>query len=271
MPKLPHEEFETFAAAKAASKKIRKALRGLSTAPARQLSKRLGKCRKGARCKLEACPKCRRRLRLNLVEDCLPILAEGQWCRASIVCEGFEYPYETTGTIPWRKIAERVRTRLNRLGIPDLMVIGGMDVSLNCYPEGKRIWQVHFYLLINQPKSKILRAKLLDKFKKGPATKNVELKDITSTPERCVTYMCKSEFSISIKYGDYLRNKPKKRSKPQIKSGKKLANLALILGDDLVGSRLVLVGVRREHSRIKPIGCRRQSGDGSTEVGDRGQ
>lgn len=270
MSKLPHPKFEEFGKAKAATKKIRGALRDLPTDPARQLREKLGKCRKGARCKLEACPKCRRRLRLHLVQDCLPILAEGQWCRASIVCEGFEYPYETTATLPWRRIAERVRTRLNRLGLADLKVIGGIDVSLNCYPDAKKTWLVHFYLLINQPKSEALRKKLQEKFKRGPARKHIELKNIANTPEKCITYMYKSEFGIAIKYGEYMRNKPKKGSKPQIKVGKKLAKLALLFGSEPVGCRLVLVGVRREHGRIKPIGCRRQNGAESTEGGDRG-
>jgi hypothetical protein len=234
--------FETFEDALTWRKTHRKQLVS-GTRPQRQVARQLNSCRKRTRCGTEACRVCLREFRKEWAGELTKIfLDRPAWTRCSVIMEGLLVPYGCLHTFDLRAVVKRIQKRIERSGISDRIVIGGLDVSLNLNDNNLLGWQFHLYLLIEGESDKELRKAVKAAFTPEPsAAKPYEFRQVEN-PLEAITYAYKSLFHRRSSYADedghqQTRNLPLKNSDQR--------ELLQFLAQHKVGSRAILRGVRR--------------------------
>jgi hypothetical protein len=164
------------------------------------------------------------------------------WTRCSVITEGLSVPYSSLNTFDLKAAVKRTLKRLERSGISDRIVIGGLDVSLNLGNNVRVGWQFHLYLLVEGKDDKALREAVKAAFTPEPsAAKPYELTEVTD-PIAVISYAYKSVFWRRSAYID-ANGKSQTRGLPLKRPDNR--ELLQFLAQHKVGCRAILRGVRR--------------------------
>jgi hypothetical protein len=237
--------FEMFDEAVEWRNRHRKQLR-LGNRDQRQIARDLKGCRKSARCATEACPVCVRAFRLQWAGEGIKILLPPpHWTRCSIIPAGFLVPYGKLHTVDLTKMVKLVQKRLQRSGISNRIVIGGLDVSLNLNENTIIGWQLHLYVLIEGKNDKALRKAVKAAFPPEPtAAKPYTFREVEN-PLKAISYAYKGHFK---RRSSYIDKQGHANTKPFKLKGPDQCELLQFLAQYKVGSRAILRGVRRNTS-----------------------
>jgi hypothetical protein len=235
-------EFETFEDALMWRKVHRKLLLS-GTRPQRQVAHQLNSCRKGTRCEIDNCRVCERGFRLQWIGEAIKIvLQRPHWTRCSVIMEGLLVPYGHLSTFNLKGTIKLIQKRLERSGISDRIVIGGLDVSLNLNNNNLIGWQFHLYLIVESENDKTLQEAVKAAFAPEPsAAKPYDFREVANHL-KAISYAYKALFKRRSAYID-ADGKPQTRDLPL--KGRDLRELLQFLAKHKVGSRAILHGVRR--------------------------
>jgi hypothetical protein len=212
---------------------------------------KLLKCSNWTPCLTEACPKCRRLLRENLVgESCRLDLPNASFIRASLVPDGMTWAPGTLGDVYLTRVIQNVRKRIERSDLADKIIVGGLDVSYNSSSNRVQCLQGQLYLLINSDDKRRVEKEIRDTFEFGSsAYRPISVASVKDGDFlKCLTYSYKNDF---YQRSSYLEKRPKKdgtprmRTSPQALSVAQSLELATWLADYAVGSRLILRNIKR--------------------------
>ena len=146
-----------------------------------------------------------------------------------------------------RFIASR-RRALQRALPKEVLVLGGMDISLNTFDNRDEHWQAHWYLLMTTIKDTPGNRKLIEKAIPVEPTAHVPIDYATVSEEdfpRVVSYAMKATFYRRSGYRD---ENGAMNATPQRMKREQDVELALALAQFSLGSRLILKGLRRYYS-----------------------
>ncbi len=241
------EGFETFDEAKERrNHKIRVLNRG--TKCHRRLGAEIQRCRKGDRCRSEACPICLRFFRTWLLKQACPIIHDGRaWTRASVIPTGMLIPCGKLLDVKLPRLINLVLKRLERSSLAGRIIIGGIDISLNAQDNAVVGWQFHLYLLIEGKHSKQLEEAVKAAFPPEPTAPAPYRFSPVADAAEAMSYAYKSIFS---RRSRYTNDRGQTRTWSQSLKGSKLRKLVTWLGQYSVGCRLILRGVRRNGQRL---------------------
>ncbi|MFL6795810.1 MAG: hypothetical protein ACJ8F3_00185 [Xanthobacteraceae bacterium] len=136
---------------------------------------------------------------------------------------------------------KRVRKRLERSGLRDRIVLGGLDVSLNVEKNAIAGWQWHLYLLVEGRRDEQFASAIREAFPPEPtALAPYDLAEAKDYIE-AVTYACKALFQRRSGYD----RQGKHRVQDQQLKGADVRELLPFLANHPAGARLILCGVRR--------------------------
>lgn len=217
--------------------------------------KRLAVCNSKKRCQTEACPVCRLLFRRNLVRECKRLgLYKAQFTRVSFVPAKMLWQSGTLHKVDIKACIEALRKRLERSGITDLVMIGGLDLSFNTFENGEVGWQGHYYVLIMAKSTPELRRAFKEAIKPDPSVERpFSFAEVTPGEfSKCLTYAYKNDFyKRSGHFEKRLKNDgtPRKRTSSQALSVAQSRELDSWLAGYPVGSRLFLRNIRRAKSR----------------------
>lgn len=162
-PKEKLPGFETFESAKADRTKLIDLLVEFGGPKAIKLAERLGRCHsKRSRCRSACCPVCARRFRRWWTSTASELMdASGEdWFVISLVPTDEKYGVGKLHKFKPQRSKDRLRRQLDRSGIGDIVVIGGIDFALQFLEGGKPVWRPHYYLLASGHSKKRIRRKL---------------------------------------------------------------------------------------------------------------
>jgi hypothetical protein len=136
----------------------------------RRVARHLNRCRKTLRCETEACRICLREFRLRWTGEVIKIvLQKRSWVACSIIPTGFLLPYSGLSTFDLETKLKGIRKRLERSGISNRVVVGGIDVSLNLSGNNMVGWQFHLYLLAEGENDNVLQEAVKSAFPPEPS------------------------------------------------------------------------------------------------------
>jgi len=272
----PPEKFETLEVAKKRRQKCIAHLMALTNNEKAQVpATKLLSCRKSARCRSGACPVCMRLYRLRWIKECCKLLAQlGDVYRVSMILDHASLEPDSLHLLDLPKFLEAQQTAINR-ALPDdlkVIIIGGIDISLNTLENGDAHWCPHLYLLIASASGQGLSKDVLDDSLKPMARRSSASRPYMSTlvkqhglgkppcpgliplplsPEevlaKVVSYALKAAFVHRSGYG-YIRrlsNEQSHNTRPQSLRGPSLTEALLFMGQHGPGKRVLLRGVRR--------------------------
>lgn len=212
---------------------------------------KLMNCNQSSPCYTEACPVCRRRFRQKLVRQChRSDFSKGVFTRVSGVPVGLLWSSDTLQEVKLPCVIQRLRKQIERSGLSEFIIIGGLDISYNTFNNDEVGWQGHIYLLINTPYTHELRQLIRDCFKADPDVP----RPFSITPVRqegffkCLTYSYKNGFYSRSGYPDSRLKKddtPRKNTRSQGLKLKQDTELAAWLAEYPVGARLIMRNVHR--------------------------
>ena len=218
------------------------------------LADRLNDCSLLSLCKLEACPVCLLHFRRGLMNEAMNNdLRCGGWSLAVVIPESHLYRRDELYKADLPKLIRSVNKCIERSGLGDVMVIGGIDVSFNTFSNNEIGWQLEVQLLINRPCSDELRAQVRSAFRLARNAQRpvvvLPVKPGSDNFFRCLTYVYKSMFSLRSGYlvpnrrgPEYL---PEKRVRDLPLKAPQVVELADWLGQYPIGARLVLRNIKR--------------------------
>ena len=214
----------------------------------RRVALALKKCRRGHRCETEACRVCMREFRLWWLGEAVKIILQRpRWTRCCVITKGLLVPYGQLAKFDLTAAVKRFRKRLQRSGIHDRIVLGGVDVSLNLESNKMVGWQFHLYLLIEGEKDNYLQEAVRKAFPPEPnALAPYDLEEVTD-PLECITYAYKAEVK---RRSGYVGSNGHHQAKDLPLKGGDLRELVPFLAGYKVGARLILCGVRRNGQRL---------------------
>lgn len=245
------KKFETIAEAVAARRKLVRDLKVHH--PAHPGLAAMRRCRKGSRCFLEACPRCRRVFRRHLVAEARRLGLDRQhWVRVSVIPKGWRVGGGELSSLDLSRLVANTTKALERY-LPGVLIVGGIDISWNTWNNGDGHWQVHLYYLAAAPLSaelelafrSALRTESATTFRSRPVTFR-QVRDDGFF--RCLTYSYKSVFWWKSYYTDKRLRRdgtPRRNSRDLPLPRQHQLELAMWFGDRRIGSRLILRGVRR--------------------------
>jgi hypothetical protein len=235
-------DLETFEDAVGWRKVHRKRLRS-GNREHREVARELKSCRASARCETEACRVCLRAFRLHWVGEVTKIVVQRpHWTRSSIIPDGMLLPYGSLNVFDLKAAVKRAQKRIERSGISDRIVIGGVDVSLNLSDNNMIGWQLHPYLLVEGKNDRALRKALKAAFPPEPsAAKPYDFREVED-PLKAITYAYKAVFKRRSAYID-ADGKAQTRALPLKDPDQR--EILQFLAKYKVGSRAILRGVRR--------------------------
>lgn len=216
---------------------------------------RLRTCTEECPCRTEACPRCLRWFRREYLRAFRNAgLDRGVFTRVSLILGGqavrpggFQAGWLT-------RLVGAVRKQIERSELKELIILGGIDLSLNTLENTDEWWIPHGYLLINAPCSEGLKRVVRRAFRLCPAARRPILCDQV-LPDRlstCLTYSYKGVFYRRSSYLEpnrvRLDGTPRRNVRSQSLSPASEVELARTLADFSVGSRLIMRNVRRTTS-----------------------
>jgi hypothetical protein len=226
------------------------------TADAKALARKLTGCSKDNRCGSEACPICMRKFRIGLLREGLMVIEERRyWYACSIIPAGLSRPIGDLASFDLKKYREAVKKRLERSEeLNGVVVIGGVDISLNTEDNNNPTWQPHLYLLVAGLPKKVLKAAITRAFEGEITARRPQRLRRVYGPRGALSYAYKARFW---RRSGYQPPKGRKNTRFQALKPPELHELSLFLSMYRVGDRLILRGVRRDGSRFRILVCRR--------------
>jgi hypothetical protein len=181
-------------------------------ANAKKLADLIGGCDKGKRCRSGACPICLRRWRRWLAGTVSELIAmdDVNWRAVSLVPPDLVFPVGKLDQFKPVKFKDRLRKQLQRSGISGATVIGGIDLVVQHFDDGRDpIWHPHAYLLVRKRGKKAIRRALEKRYPGTPDTPR-PLRVATVDKDELLkptTYAFKSTFKQRIPCKDANGNK----------------------------------------------------------------
>lgn len=216
--------------------------------------KRLPVCNRKNRCQTEACPVCRLLFRRNLVRECKKLgFDEVQFTRVSFIPDKMLWQPGMLPEVEIKRQLEALRKRLERSGLADLIMIGGLDLSFNTFENGEVGWQGHYYALIMAANTPELQRAFMEAIKPDPSVKEpFQFSDVNPDDFfKCLTYAYKNDFYRRSGYFEKRLKKdgtPRKNAAHQGLRGPQSVELATWLSGYPIGARLFLRNIRRAKS-----------------------
>ncbi len=249
-----HEGFETFQ--EADQRRLEKIAVLEGHGPQRcRLGRKLASCCKGQRCRSAACDVCLRAFRKSLSRKLKKIYGCSEhWTRASVITEKLTVPYGELWGVNLVTIVRRLRKRLERSPLRDLIVVMGIDVSLNLEDNEIQHWQFHLYLIVNADHTKELERAIKSTFPPEPTAFRPYEFEKVETAEKVLTYLSKAIFC---RRSGYYRNN-RHRTKYLPLKNRDQRQLSVFLDRHRLNDRLIFRGVRRNGRRLQltPVGRR---------------
>ncbi|MCJ2071262.1 hypothetical protein MKK75_21105 [Methylobacterium sp. J-030] len=145
-----------------------------------------------------------------------------------------------------RFIASRLRA-LQR-ALPGIVVLGGVDVSLNTFENGTPVWVVHLYLLIEAADTKALRKGIRTRCAGEPsAPRPFDFREVSRGGRPLVlSYALKAAF---YKRSGFIDATGRANTRPQALPVGAAVEAALFLDRWPLNRRLILHGLRLVHGR----------------------
>jgi hypothetical protein len=181
-------------------------------ANAKKLADLIGGCDKGKRCRSGACPICLRRWRRWFAGTVAGLIAEDDvnWWVASLVPPDLVFPIGKLDQFEPAKFKDRLRKQLQRSKISDATAIGGIDLAVQHFDDGRgEVWHPHAYLLIRKRGKKAIHRALTRFYPSTDDTpRPLRVKKIDKTDLlKPTTYAFKSTFKQRIPCKDANGNK----------------------------------------------------------------
>jgi hypothetical protein len=219
------------------------------------LAERLSTCRIEAPCLSGACPVCMRRFRKTLLQEGQRVLSRAGLIRVSWIPPRGLVPMGELANLDLARFSAAVLRALQRALPPNAIAIGGIDLSMNVVENRNPVWQLHAYAVVSLPADSsisvadaiaALRTSLpVCAHAKRPLV--IDPIDADYCLDRLLSYSMKAQFYRRSSY-QYIREKtgrPAWKTLPQALPSTAAVELALFLEQFSIGSRLLLVGVRR--------------------------
>jgi hypothetical protein len=253
-PPYIHKGFETLGIANKRNEKLIKWLRNTATNETLNLAAKLESCGDPDHpyCNLGACHMCLRRNRLRLFREVLPYIERSQNTESMTIVSpdytaqrGELYRIDLLAFQKW--LARSLRDVLP----PNLIAVGGVDVSINSTDNEAYHWVVHAHITIfglaDGPAAHALRCRIKSRLKLLPVNTSLHIKDVKAGEENKVTsYGLKSIFNWRSTFLD----EEKSTSRAQEWATRKFSpsrmdevELRVWLARWTAADRLILVGV----------------------------
>lgn len=253
------KDFETEIFVNRNMRRLINALKKAKQKKYKKLAKKLNRCLSGKHgdCNSGACLKCGRSNRLELLEQIDPYLKNAIESKfLTLALDKFAVPKNDLNNYDLKKIASIYARKLRDKLPSNMIIIGGVDVSLNSFKNDEYHWQVHIHVLIIKiAKGRTIKdaRKSLKKIVKNSKIPRPLRLDQTEkkTINEAVTYCLKSWFSWRSGYSN-TDNTNSGSSKKETK------NISLPIKDEMylrlwldrwsMPERLVLVGATNKKS-----------------------
>lgn len=250
----PTPKFEVRAAASKWRKRISTAL---ATNPVVQhVAERLSDCGKGRQCHSGACPSCLRLLRRWLILEGERLVgsangqAQTEIAFLTLILPFTRVPEGRLSKVDVSLLKDRIAHILDRLGLGDCWLFGGVDFSLNGPDpaDSKWYWQPHLHAMVLCPRGlRSFRTKIKKLPNGDPSIPKVAVVEAVKDLRHVIGYCMKAVFQRRIPYIDeFGRTKFRKL----IIKPRDMAELACFLDSAPIPDRLFLKNVRRRGSRL---------------------
>ena len=228
-------------------------------------------CSKTNRCRLLACPRCMRVLRMWFCDQVAPLVdAEpGMFKRITLVPERHRHGLGTLHTFKAQHLIDDLRTAVKKLGLKNIIIFGSIDYceEVICDQAGRyrQLWCPHLELMSNIP-SDVWQTLKVELRRYYPVSKDirkpihmVEIHSRGIGILKPISYCIKSSFptnytspaSNSKSDGPSgLDKKPAGKRKPQRMHGRMSAELACLHSNQGFKDRIVLIGLKHIQKSI---------------------
>ena len=212
------------------------------------------KCNKGERCQTEQCHKCLRRFRKSLVKNSTNLglhSREQDWFCLTLVPSETLIPIGKLECLDLKNEVRKHNVRLKR-HIPDALVIGGIDISLNMERGIPIGWQPHLHLMIFGINKEDSLNALRSVYPRSDIAKRPIRHELLKegTFNQILTYCYKS---LYFEHSDRKFIPDRKYNKRNMLPRKYEEELRAYLCNWLIGDRLIL-----RHARRKPTADKTQ-------------
>lgn len=199
-PKHQLDGFETQKEARQRRKKDIKVLRGGDNS-AKNLARRLAKCRKGKRCCRSSCRVCNRRFRRWFVGAAGSAIEASRFSgkpllAVSLVSDRLQFPPGQLEQCWFTAANDTLRRQLDRSGLGNIFAIGGIDISFNHDHEERypAHWRIHHFQVVGGCTADQLRAALERYYPVTPdVPKPLHIQRVDD-PIRALSYAYKAHF-----------------------------------------------------------------------------
>lgn len=268
----PPRGFETYATAKDRRDILVSQLRRAANQSDPELAAKLESCSKSEPCQSNACPICLRRFRLRLYRSVNETLSDRAFevARVSVIPADCRVELgELWATSLDRWVASRKRA-IERALPPECAFIGGVDISLNNFENSDPHWCLHLYGFVIAPagwglhdryRRRRLRAEFDRRCRPIPKADRVASERPLLMGPRSVEdfygsllYAHKADFYCRTRWIETKRksNRRSSNSKAQKLPTRSCIEVAMFVDGFRLGSRLILVGIRRRGCRGRP-------------------
>ncbi len=166
----------------------------------RELARKLEACGPGHRCLSRACMVCTRRWRLWLVGEMLRLFHGQELLFSTLVFPDLRLKKGGLDRLEVRSLLERVKRQLDRSGMPNLVAIGGFDLSLDV-DRGSKLamwWQPHLHMITSGCSKEELGAALRPHYAKTVVVPRPLRIDPVRNPVQQMSYTAKSLYQRRI-------------------------------------------------------------------------
>jgi len=215
----------------------------------------LSGCEK-ARCGLEGCPVCRRTFRRQLASEINRLgVNEGVWTAVTYIPRKWRFRADDLHEVDLRKVVGRTLQALRRQPfLRTLVIVGGIDISWEVHDNGAGYWQLHIHVLVRADDTRELELAFRSAFRPEPTSRRPYTSSACDPEDffDVLTYGYKNRFERNSHYDETrlrLDGAPRRNSRTFSLSRDQSRMLAEWLLHSRVGSRLILVGIRRTNRR----------------------
>lgn len=199
-----------------------KRLRKLNTKKLLKLAEKLEKCRDhdDYNCCLASCRLCREKTQQAFEKEVVRVFKKQKSVQLiTIVPIDGRVEYNGLNAFDLPVFIRRHLAKIKRILPDEIILIGGIDVSLNSFENGKPWWQFHFHIVISDKLSSKVDAKLRKCFPKDKCKAIFKPVEIEVVPNKDVpsiaAYLYKTYFTKRPSFNAVSEKRPKNR-----KSGK---------------------------------------------------